>query len=296
MKAVIKGPMKRSHMVAPVMLGVELADHREELFVIMACDGMPLGIAFRKAGFTSKDTAAPSKLWALDRCQQRALAIFEARKKASAVTLPQVTSMLERVFTSALHNENESAAHNAAFSLARLYGHVTDRAIVDVRKPSRDPDAPSERALTEWVAGLVDVSPNAAMLAGPGPADLASEGPRPSAPAAPLEREPQGPSPENHSDIKGLDEMNRDAIPAAGPSGPEKRSEINWLAEARGGSENGAPSSPVTGAPPSGGRTKPIDPFGPPGVKKPPPKTKRVPLKKREKAVVPRTRRQDPFK
>ena len=58
---------------------------------------------------------------------------------------PEVTSMLQRVFSSAYHADEFNAAHNAALSLARLYGHVNDRQTLEIiRRPSRDPDAPSE--------------------------------------------------------------------------------------------------------------------------------------------------------
>jgi hypothetical protein len=139
-----RGSNKAGRDVA-VLFGRSMQDHREELFVVMVCDGLPLGLAFRRAGFESKDHNAPSNLFNLPRVQERAAAILEARKATGVVTLPQVTDMLQRVFAGA-HSEGEySAAHNAAFSLARLYGHVTDKATLEViRRPSRDPDAPSE--------------------------------------------------------------------------------------------------------------------------------------------------------
>ena len=76
------------------------------------------------------------------------------------MTLAEVTDMLQRVFAGA-HSEGEySAAHNAAFSLARIYGHVTDKATLEViRRPSRDPDAPSEMALGAWVEALPAFGP-----------------------------------------------------------------------------------------------------------------------------------------
>jgi hypothetical protein len=138
--------------------------------------------------------------------------------------------MLKRVYAGAHASEEYSAAHNAAFSLARLYGHVTDRSVVEtIRRPSRDPDAPSEQALASWVdslPGLPSPGPKAPAF-GPGEAlEKALEAPPRGAPAQLLG--PQGSSLES-----------------------ELSNEINWLAEGpgpgRSRTENGAPSGPVTG-------------------------------------------------
>jgi hypothetical protein len=165
-----------------VLYGVGLQDAREELFVMMVCDGLSLGLAFRRAGFESKNHNAASNLFNLPRVQERAKAILAARRSTGVVTLPQVTDMLQRVFAGA-HSEGEySAAHNAAFSLARLYGHVTDKSVIEhIRRPSRDPDAPSETALEAWAASLPVVSPEASVgpFQGP-PASLLGPEPPPS--------------------------------------------------------------------------------------------------------------------
>jgi len=230
------------------LLGVDLRDAREEVFVRLVCDGLSLGVAFTRAGFTSKAHDAASNLFHLPRVQERAAAILEARRTSGVVSLPEVTDMLKRVFAGA-HSEGEySAAHNAAFSLARLYGHVTDRASIEViRRPSRDPDAPSEQALAGWVEALP-------ALAGPGP-----EGLRPldqasgatflrvaDAPAEPLGLDRGKPS-----DINGLEPSMPGPAGPEGP-GPELPNEINWLTDGSpvgGRPENGAPSGPVTGTP-----------------------------------------------
>src|SRR6187397_1271466 len=99
-----------------VLLGVDLRDAREEMFCRMVCDGLSLGVAFSKAGFTSKAHDAPSNLFHLPRVQARAAAILEARRTQGVVTLGEVTSMLQRVFAGAHAAEEYSAAHNAAFS------------------------------------------------------------------------------------------------------------------------------------------------------------------------------------
>ena len=138
-----------------MVLGVGLTDAREEIFVRLVCDGIAIGIAFVRAGFTAKNGGTPAKIWALPHIQERARAILDARATTGVVTLPEVTDMLKRVFSGAFNGEEYSAAHNAAFSLARLYGHVTDRQTLEVvRRPSRDPDAPSEQALSSWVEAL----------------------------------------------------------------------------------------------------------------------------------------------
>jgi hypothetical protein len=280
----------RLHLKKPrtvVLLGVDLNDAREEAFCRMVCDGLSVGMAYVKAGFTAKGTDLPFRLFRKPHIQERAAAILEARRTQGVITLPEVTDMLKRVFAGALHDAEYSAAHNAAFSLARLYGHVTDRATIEIlRRPSRDPDAPSEQALGDWVASLP-------ALNGPGPSPAAerAEGrhlgqmpARPDAPAAPynhisepqsqflndinaiLRPEPQGP----YLHTAGL-----------GPSEAELSNEIKGLEAsgrlAPGRPENGAPSSPVTEAPTRGGRTAPSG-------KRVPLKPKRVPVKKREKS------------
>jgi hypothetical protein len=244
----------------PMVFGVELNDAREELFVVMVCDGLSLGVAFNRAGFTSKDHSAPSKLFHLPRVQERARAIFEARRTTGVVSLGEVTSMLQRVFAGA-HSEGEySAAHNAAFSLARLYGHVTDRATLEViRRPSRDPDAPSEQALGDWVAGLPAIN-------GPGP-----EGPQGllaplrGAPAAPLGPEPAGPEPSMHVDVhRNQSEFSNEI------NGLEEFRTLTGIGtgEAPGRSENGAPARPVTGTPNQRGPADLLGP-GPPNQRGP---------------------------
>ena len=269
------------------LLGVDLQDAREEMFVRMVCDGLSIGVAFFRAGFTSKHKNAAYNLFHLPRVQARAAAILEARRSTGVVTLGEVTDMLQRVFAGA-HSEGEySAAHNAAFSLARLYGHVTDKATLEViRRPSRDPDAPSEQALASWVESLP-------ALPGPGPAaspqasppspgaffnalanplepqaeaqpqnpneinDLAGPGP-----AAALRQPPPGPE----SEREKLNDINWLGASGPGPSGPEREfyNEIKGLGpdgiEAPGRPENGAPSLAVTMTPQPSGHSAPLGP------------------------------------
>jgi hypothetical protein len=223
-----------------VLLGVELKDAREEMFAVMVCDGLPLRLAYKRAGFESRDNNAPSKLFNLPRVQERAHKILEARRTTGVVSLSEVTDMLKRVYAGAHSAEEYSAAHNAAFSLARLYGHVTDKATLEViRRPSRDPDAPSEQVLSDWVASLPVV----------GPAVSSLEGPSRGAPAAPLGPGPSQPVP-NYPPVC------QPGLAGSGPQGPGPQldlfNDISGLAlpgdRAR-QSENGAPTKPVTGTP-----------------------------------------------
>ena len=270
-----RGSTKSGRNIA-VVYGVELRDAREEVFVMLVCDGLPMGIAFRKAGFESKAHDAPSNLFNLPRVQERAKAILEARRTQGAVTLPEVTDMLKRVFAGAHAAEEYSAAHNAAFSLARLYGHVTDRATLEViRRPSRDPDAPSEQALSSWVEALP-----ALPGPGPGPMDQASFLRVADAPAPLLGREPSQPETQNPSNSKALDAIEPSGPQGLGPSGPEFSNEINWLGldgkGVGGRPENGAPSGPVTVTPNGRAQSEllaaggtpytPIEKTGPPSV------------------------------
>jgi hypothetical protein len=225
-----------------------------------------LGIAFARAGFSSKAKDAAANLFNLPRVQERARAILEARRSTGVVTLPQVTDMLQRVFAGA-HSEGEySAAHNAAFSLARLYGHVTDKATLEViRRPSRDPDAPSEQALSAWVEALP-------ALPGPGPG-LEGEASGQAtflrladAPATLLGPQTPGPEPSNLNENNSLPSpeppLHQAQSAGPGPSGPELFNEINWLRGPEpwvaGRPENGAPARPVTGTPISGAHAAPL--------------------------------------
>jgi hypothetical protein len=211
----------------------------------MVCDGLSIAAAFVRAGFTSKSSNAALTLFHKPHIQERAKAILDARRTQGAVTLPEVTSMLQRVFAGALHDAEYSAAHNAAFSLARLYGHVTDRATLEViRRPSRDPDAPSEQALSSWVEALPGLpGPGLGPLAGPSEASFVRLS---DAPAAPLGLDRDLPSV-----INGLHG------PGPRPEGPGLQGP-NWLNDIKGLAggttipgrpENGAPSGPVTGTP-----------------------------------------------
>ena len=68
---ILKGQQNR-RLDVPVVLGVELKDAQEEMFVILVCDGLPMAMAFKRAGFTSKHGSAPSNLFNLPRVQERA--------------------------------------------------------------------------------------------------------------------------------------------------------------------------------------------------------------------------------
>ena len=249
MAALISRGLRRHTERHAANLGTDLRDAQEEQFVRMACDGLALGVAFARAGFTSKAKDAAANLFNLPRVRARAQAILEARRTSGVVSLPEVTDMLKRVFAGA-HSEGEySAAHNAAFSLARLYGHVTDRASIEViRRPSRDPDAPSEQALAGWVEALPALA-----SPGPGPMDQASFLRVADAPAPLLGREPSGLDAQNASDFKALTPIEPSGLAGLGPSGPEFSNEINWLGldgkGVGGRPENGAPSGPVTVTP-----------------------------------------------
>ena len=262
MRALIsKGPQGKRRRDIVMLFSEGLKDAREEMFVAMVCDGLSLRLAFARAGFESKAHNAPSNLLNLPRVQERVRAILEERRTQGAVTLSEVTSMLQRVFAGAHAAEEYSAAHNAAFSLARLYGHVTDRATLEViRRPSRDPDAPSEQALSSWVEALP-------ALPGPGPGPMAGEASF--LRVSDARAEPLGLDRENVSDINGLD---REARGPEGP-GPENPNDINWLNRGTTGPggrpENGAPSRPVTGTPDRGARADLLGP-GPQAKRGPP--------------------------
>jgi len=286
MAAIISRGLRQKTETGPALLGRDLTDAREELFVRMACDGIALGVAFTRAGFNLHRKDAPSLLFALPRIQERAAAILEARRTTGVVTLPEVTAMLQRVFSGAVNADEFSAAHNAAFSLARLYGHVTDKATLEVlRRPSRDPDAPAEQALGAWVAGLGGSPLEGSFLRHP-------EGSEPQiarvsdAPAPPLGlNEP--PNPNGFNALAGPEPSR---LEGPEPQGSGLSNEINdlglitsdWIAcdgGVPGRPENGAPTGPVTGTPVAGARTTLLGPRAP--KKGAPFQRGKVPVKKR---------------
>lgn len=226
---------------------------RPDIFIMLVCDGMTRQEAYRRAGFKGKSLSEPDRLWNKPHVQKAVAAIMEARSKTGPITLPRVTDMLQRVFAGALQASDFGPAHNAAFSLARLYGLVIDRAtITDLRRPSRDPDAPAEQALGDWVASLPALPSPQPLPSGPATAARAqalkenqnneardhslnsgdffpsleptlsnSEGPGPVFQALDNIELSQGPSPERYDDTARQ-------------------------------SENGAPAPAVTGTPSSG--------------------------------------------
>jgi hypothetical protein len=230
---------KKPPVVIPV--GIGLNDEREECFCLLIADGLPLAIAFKTAGFSAK--AKPQgalHLYGQQRIQDRIKAIIKARASHPPVSLSEVTDMLKRVYAGALHSAEYTPAHNAAFSLARLYGLVVDRAQLDVvRRPSREPDAPSERALSDWIAELPSYSqgPKVPSPVGQGPGLL-------------IEATAQGSDLDGGMPISSMPPR----VPPINVHMPEGSSPV----EAQGETENGAPTRPVTGTPTAGGRSAPI--------------------------------------
>jgi hypothetical protein len=289
MVALISKGLRKNTLRGVLLMGVELSDAQEEVFVRMVCDGVALGVAFARAGFKLHRRDAPSLLFALPRIQARANAILEARRTTGVVTLAEVTDMLQRVFAGA-HSEGEyNAAHNAAFSLARLYGHVTDKATLEViRRPSRDPDAPSEQALASWVETLPLLpSPqgpvvDAVVVSGPEASGPEASGPEASGPEA---SGPGDPAPAVLAPAVLAPAVLAPAVLApavlapspgapAAPLGLEAKfpNDINWLGAEPSGPEASGPSGlePLEGKFPNdfkglatGGRSENGAPVGP---------------------------------
>src|SRR5215467_1856022 len=146
---------KRIRKPPPVLvpLGAWLKDSKEEAFCVLLADGIGLAIAFQRAGFKAKGSAMG--LFQEPRIQARIQEIIKARASHPPVSLSDVTDMLKRIYAEAMYSNELAPAHNAAFSLARLHGLVVDRAQLDViRRPSREPDAPAELAMSEWIQRL----------------------------------------------------------------------------------------------------------------------------------------------
>jgi len=133
--------------------------------------------------------------------------------------------MLKRVYVGALHSNEFTPAHNAAFSLARLYGLVVDRTQLDViRRPSPEPDAPAETALSAWIGALPPYTP----------------------------AQPQGSSPQGQG--SGL-------LIEATASGSDFDTTRMGPGAGRDGIGNGAPTRPVTGTPSVGAHSAPMAPL-----------------------------------
>ena len=125
----------------------------------------------------------------------------------------------------------------------RLYGHVNDRQTLEViRRPSRDPDAPSETALGDWIAELPAINAPAPAEPRQSPQIARDLGPPPHAPAPPLSQASLLATPSHPI-----------ASHAINPTESENVNDINeidWTGVGVAGRpENGAPSRPVTGTP-----------------------------------------------
>jgi hypothetical protein len=290
--------MIKSERRALALFGGDLQDAKEEAFIRMVCDGLSLGVSYARAGFTSKASDAARNLFNRPHIQRRAEAVLEARRTQGVVTLPEVTDMLKRVFAGANSEGEYSAAHNAAFSLARLYGHVTDKATLEVlRKPSREPDAPSEQVLGDWVAGLpgpvIEAQALPQQLPGLGPGGSADYRPLRDPPAGLLGRLEPSPPPDPDSTLARLEPS---GLEPQG-SGLDLLNDFNGLAGSTRGMEieNGAPLRPVTGTPNIGAHSAPLGLGGrsPPLGLEPlatPVKQKRVPLVGRKVPVKKRVK------
>ena len=307
-----KGMAYKVKVRPPVVhLGNDLQNEREEAFCRLVCDGMSQSEAYRLAGFQPVPHG-PKRLWAKPHIQDRAAGILRARAETGAVTLPQVTDMLQRVFAGSLASGEYGPAHNAAFSLARLYGLVIDRQVVgDLRRPSRDPDAPSEQALASWVTSLPGLSgPDTNSLGAPGLAadlwapGLAADLPAPPARAPARDGDPgpglEGLNPNSGSSLQAANEVMNEPSGlapqelnlhsgleprAAGLEGSSHNSSmISRAWRGPGEFENGAPSATVTGTPSSGARTPPVLDLTPVkfDTEPPPANQKRVPQGKKK--------------
>jgi hypothetical protein len=237
--SVTKRIRKKPPVVIPI--GVGLDDVREECFCLLIADGVPLAIAFKTAGFSAKDkNCSAFDLYRAQRVQDRVTAIIKARASHPPVSLSEVTDMLKRVYAGALHSGEFTPAHNAAFSLARLYGLVVDRAQLDViRRPSREPDAPAETALSAWIGALPPYTPAQPQVPSPpgqGPGLL-------------IEATAQGSDLDGGMPISGMPPR----VPHVDVHRPE------GLGEARGQTGNGAPTGPVTGTPYRGAHSAQIE-------------------------------------
>ena len=268
--------------------GKALVLAREEAFAVLIADGMGALEARARSGWPASAPNAAALL-ARPNIRARIEALLEARRKTGALSLEEITSMLQRVYAGALHDGEYGAAHNAAFSLARLYGLVVDRAQVDVvRRPTRDPDAPSEQALGAWLEAL----PSKPMITLDNPPQPQGPGLEAEARASSLEAE----KPNEIDGLPGLEPWGSSGF-SGDRANPLKSLGFQGPGPA-GRSENGAPDVAVTGTPHTrarahlqGHRTDMGSKSQPPRAqeKRVPPPKKQVPVKSGAKPVLPKS-------
>lgn len=136
--------------------------HRQEAFAHHVARGMPLGEAYRLAGYKASGNHVfenASKLAkmtkVLTKVDQVRTEIAEARMNALAatmiVTAQTVGSMLTDVFKNATKDKQHGAAATAAMGLAKLHGLLVDKTEDVTRRAARSPDAPLEIDVESWL-------------------------------------------------------------------------------------------------------------------------------------------------
>ena len=136
---------------------------KQEAFAFHLARGLPMGEAYRLAGFRAtgnhvfenasklaKSTKVSTKV------DQERAKLAEARmialQSGMIVTAQSVGAMLAEVFRNATADKQHGAAATAAMGLAKLHGLLVERTEDVTRRATRDPAALREITVDDWMA------------------------------------------------------------------------------------------------------------------------------------------------
>src|SRR6516165_5633679 len=135
---------------------------RQEAFARNIAEGRRQRDAYRSAGYapTSDEVADvnASRLLRHAQVQSRVRELQAAQAEASKITAERLLAELDEARSLALSLGQAGAAVAASMGRAKLCGLLVDKREDVTRRPTRDPDAPAEVAIEEW---LREIAPQA---------------------------------------------------------------------------------------------------------------------------------------